>query len=91
MPNEALIVVDLQQTSLIEDGVYLFDLPGLVLKEVATFPPDWLLVTGSKSEATSKLSGQSAYRAHKMRRRELLGAKYPYKLIGRAVLVERRL
>jgi hypothetical protein len=53
-----LVLVDRKQTGLIEDGVYLLNLPALVLKEISVFPNDWVLVTGSETEARAKYSAK---------------------------------
>jgi hypothetical protein len=86
-----LVLVDRKQTGLIEDGVYLLNLPGLVLKEISVFPNNWILVTGSEAESKAKESAKPIPRSLKMRRSELLGdGRFSTsKVVGRVVLVSR--
>ena len=86
-----LVLVDRQQTALSEDGVYLFHLPGLVLKEISVFPNDLILMFGCEAEPKAKDSTKPVRRSLKMRRSELLGdGRYrTSKVVGRAVSVYR--
>jgi transcriptional regulator with XRE-family HTH domain len=88
-----LVLIDRKQTGLIEDGVYLLNLPALVLKEISVFPNAWVLVTGSETEAEAKGSEKPSRRSLKMRRGELLGDGQfsRSKVVGRAILVFRTL
>ena len=88
-----LVLIDRTQTSLLEDGVYLLDLPGLVLKEISVFPNEWVLLTGSETGSRAKKSAKPVQRSLKMRRGELLGdGRYSTsKVIGRAVMVHGRI
>jgi hypothetical protein len=83
-------LVDLNQASLIEDGVYLLNLPGLVVKEISIFPGEWVLVIASATEATAKKINKPGGSPLKILRRELLvSSEDACKVVGRAVLVER--
>jgi transcriptional regulator with XRE-family HTH domain len=86
-----LVLVDRTQTGLIEDGVYLLNLPALGLKEISVFPNDWLLVTGSETAAKAKNSGKGDQRSLKIRRSELLGdGRFSTsRVVGRAVSIHR--
>jgi hypothetical protein len=86
-----LVLVDRKQTGLIEDGVYMLNLPALVLKEISVFPNDWLLVTGSETAAKAKNSGKGDQRSLKIRRSELLGdGRFnTSRVVGRAVSIHR--
>jgi len=53
-----LVLIDRKQTGLIEDGIYLLNRPGLVLKEISVFPNNWILVTGSAAEPKAKESAK---------------------------------
>jgi len=88
-----LVLVDLNQTDLIEDGIYLLNLPGLVLKEISVFPGVWVLASGPQSESKGCKSAKTHLGPLKIRRSELLGDKRyrASKVIGRAILVERML
>jgi transcriptional regulator with XRE-family HTH domain len=84
-----LVLIDREQAGLIEDGVYLFDLPGFALREISVFPNDWVLVTGSETKSRARKSPKPGRRSLKMKRSELLGdGRFrTSKVIGRAVLV----
>jgi len=88
-----LVLVDRKQTSLIEDGTYLLNLPGLVLKEISILPGDWVLVTGFPNESKLRRGTKVTQGSLKMRRSELLGDGrfHTSKVIGRAVLVHGRI
>jgi hypothetical protein len=88
-----LVLVDRNQSALIEDGVYLLNLPGLMLKEISVFPNAWVLVTGSETEARAKKSAKGDQRSLKISRSELLGdGRFnTSKVVGRAVLVHRNI
>ncbi len=45
-----LVLIDRKQAGLVEDAVYLLNLPGFVFKEISVFPNNWVLVTGSETE-----------------------------------------
>ena len=86
-----LVLVDRKQTGLIEDGVYLPNLPGLVLKEISVFPNNSVLVTGPETESETKGSGKAVRKSLKMRRSELLGdgGFRASKVVGRALSIDR--
>jgi transcriptional regulator with XRE-family HTH domain len=86
-----LVLVDRLQTGLSEDGVYLFHLPGLALKQISVCPNDWVLMFGTETELKVKESVKPVRRSLKMRRSELLGdGRYrTSKVVGRAVSVYR--
>jgi transcriptional regulator with XRE-family HTH domain len=86
-----LVLIDRKQTGLIEDGVYLLNLPGLVLKEISVFPNNQVLVTGSETESKAKESAKPVRRSLKMQRSELLGdGRFgASKVVGRAVSIHR--
>jgi hypothetical protein len=88
-----LVLVDRQQTGLIEDGVYLLNLPGLVLKEISVFPNNSVLVTGPETESETNGSAKPVRKSLKMRRSELLGdgGFSTSKVVGRAVSIDRML
>jgi hypothetical protein len=86
-----LVLVDRNQSALIEDGVYLLNHPGLVLKEISIFPNDWVLVTSSVTESKHKESTKQLRASLKMRRSELQGdGLSTSKVIGRAVSISNR-
>jgi hypothetical protein len=89
--RDDLVLVDRKQTGLIEDGVYLLNLPGLVLKEISVFPNNQVLVTGSETESKAKESAKPVQRSLKMQRSELLGdGRFgASKVVGRAVSIHR--
>jgi transcriptional regulator with XRE-family HTH domain len=86
-----LVLVDRQQSSLIEDGVYLLNLPGLVLKEISVFPNNSVLVTAPDTEAETNGSAKPVRKSLKMRRSQLLGdgGFRISKVVGRAVSIYR--
>ena len=86
-----LVLVDCQRTGLIEDGVYLLNLPGLVLKEISVFPNNSVLVSGPDTEAETNWSEKPVRKSLKMRRSQLLGdgGFRISKVVGRAVSIDR--
>jgi hypothetical protein len=88
-----LVLVDRKQSGLIEDGVYLLNLPGLVLKEISVFPNNSVLVTAPDTESETKGSTKPIRKSLKMRRSELLGdgGFSTSKVVGRAVSIDRML
>jgi len=86
-----LVLVDRNQSALIEDGVYMLNNPGLVLKEISIFPNGWLLVTGSEIASKTNGSEKPLRSSLKMRRNELEGdGRSTSKVIGRAVSIANR-
>jgi transcriptional regulator with XRE-family HTH domain len=86
-----LALVDRKQTGLIEDGIHLLNLPGLVLKEISIFPNGWLLVTGSEIASMPNGSEKPRRNSLKMRRSGLEGDGHSTsKVIGRAVSIANR-
>jgi hypothetical protein len=86
-----LVLIDRTQTALRDDGMYLLNLPGMVLKGISVFPNGWILLTGPQIEFEDQRSSKVIPISLKMRRRELLGdgKLIASKVIGRAVLVSR--
>jgi hypothetical protein len=86
-----LVLIDRTQTALRDDGMYLLNVPGMVLKGVSVFPNGWVVVTGPQIEFEDQRSLKVIPISLKMRRRELLGdgKLIASKVIGRAVLVSR--
>jgi transcriptional regulator with XRE-family HTH domain len=88
-----LVLVDRTKTGLVEDGIYLLNLPGLVLKEISVFPNNCVLVTASETESGAKKLAKPVRTSLKMRRNELLGDGQfkTSKVVGRVVLAVRML
>ena len=87
------VLVDRTQCRLAEDGIYLLNLPSLVLKAVSVFPNGSVLVGGLATEPVGRGSPSRLPASLKMRRAELIGDS-PHsasKVIGRAVWVGRRI
>jgi transcriptional regulator with XRE-family HTH domain len=90
-----LVLVDRNQRDLSRDGIYLLDLPGIVLRSVTRCVGDKVRVTGPETDTgLSSAPGRRARRAipsrvEEVKRSELLGAgRFAVsKVVGRAVWI----
>ena len=94
-----LVLIDRKQKTLDRDGIYLLDLPGMVLRSLIRGMGDRLLLIGPEASRSPAPARQPS-RAHSMfagrqevRRRDLLGngASIASKVVGRAVWIGHRL
>ena len=94
-----LVLVDRRQRNLDRDGIYLLDLPGMVLRSLIRGIGDKLIVVGPEA-GQSAPSAHHPSRAHptfagrqEVRRRDLLGngGSVVSKVVGRAVWIGHRL
>jgi hypothetical protein len=86
-----LVLIDRQQNDSLEDGVYLLNLPGLVLREISVLPDQWYLVSGAEASLKARKSLNMPQGSLKLQRDELLGdGRFAAsKVVGRAVLLQR--